>query len=105
MPGSIFVLHEDGALVEMRETPYDSEALLQRLLADYSNLLAGDQIDPEKPRQWLLVSREMRVSGDDGADRGSLDHLFLDQDAGLARHPFSPPQPRVKSIARTPRGR
>ncbi len=81
MPGSIFVLHEDGALVEMRETPYDSEALLQRLLADYSNLLAGDQIDPEKPRRWLLVSREMRVSGDDGADRGSLDHLFVDQDA------------------------
>src|SRR5437899_1004241 len=81
MPGSIFVLHDDGRLVEMKETPYDSEALLQRLLADYSNLLAGDQIDPDHPRRWLLVSREMRVTGDDGADRGWLDHLFLDQDA------------------------
>src|SRR5207237_515196 len=45
------------------------------------NLLAGDQIDPVEPRRWLLVSREMRVSGDEGAERGSLDHLFLDQDA------------------------
>src|ERR1017187_7944894 len=81
MPGSIFILHENGTLIEMRETAYDSEALLQRLLADYSNLLAGDQINPDKPRRWLLVSREMRVSGDEGADRGSLDHLFLDQDA------------------------
>ena len=81
MPGSIFILREDGTLIEMQETPYDSEALLQQLLADYSNLLAGDQINPDKPRRWLLVSREMRVSGDDGADRGYLDHLFLDQDA------------------------
>jgi hypothetical protein len=74
MPGSIFVLHEDGALVEMRETSYDSEALLQRLLAEYPNLLAGDQIDPVAPRRWLLVTRELRVSGDEGVDRGSLDH-------------------------------
>jgi hypothetical protein len=81
MPGSIFILHDDGTLVEMKETPYDSEALLQGLLADYSNLLAGDQIDPDNPRRWLLVTREMRVSGDESTDRGYLDHLFLDQDA------------------------
>ena len=81
MPGSIFILHDDGTLVEMKETPYEAEALLQRLLADYSNLLAGDQIDLDNPRRWLLVSREMRVSGDEGTDRGYLDHLFLDQDA------------------------
>ena len=82
MPGSIFMLLAMTARwSEMKETPYDSEALLQRLLADYSNLLAGDQIDPDNSRRWLLVTREMRVSGDEGADRGSLDHLFLDQDA------------------------
>ncbi len=81
MPGSIFLVHDDGKLVEMKETPYDSEGLLQGLLADYSNLLAGDQIDLDHPRRWLLVTREMRVSGDEGTDRGYLDHLFLDQDA------------------------
>ena len=94
MPGSIFILREDGTLIEMQERPYDFEALLQRLLADFSNLLAGDQINPEKPRRWLLVSREMRVSGDEGADRGYLDHLFLDQDAV--------PTPARRSAAREP---
>jgi hypothetical protein len=44
MPRSIFIFHDDGTLVEMKETHYDSEGLLQRLLADYSNLIAGDQL-------------------------------------------------------------
>jgi hypothetical protein len=29
----------------MSETPYDSQSLLQKLLAKYPNLLAGDQMD------------------------------------------------------------
>jgi hypothetical protein len=66
----------------MEEAPYDSETLLQKLLADHPDLLAGDQIDAEEPRRWLLVSREMAIPGEqDGAGRWSLDHLFLDQDA------------------------
>jgi hypothetical protein len=66
----------------MEEAPYDSEELLQKLLANHPDLLAGDQIDAEDPRRWLLVSREMAVPGEqDGAGRWSLDHLFLDQDA------------------------
>ena len=58
MGGGLFVIQGDGSLVELREQPYDSEALLQELLARYPNLLAGDQIDPDTPRRWLLVSRE-----------------------------------------------
>src|SRR5262249_54088881 len=66
----------------MNEAPYDSEALLQQLLAQYPDLLAGDQMDSGEPRRWLLVSREMAIPGEeDGAARWSLDHLFLDQDA------------------------
>src|SRR5437870_392844 len=80
MSGQIFLLQDGGNLVRMQESPYDSEALLQELLARYPDLLAGDQIDSEVPRRWLLVSREMAVP-DDEADRWSLDHLFLDQDA------------------------
>ena len=78
----IYLIQDGGGLVEMRESPYDSEALLQKLLAQYPNLLAGDQINAAKPRRWLLVTREMAVPGEeDGAGRWSLDHLFLDQDA------------------------
>ena len=66
----------------MEESPYDSETLLQKLLADHPDLLAGDQINAEEPRRWLLITREMAVPGEqDGAGRWSLDHLFLDQEA------------------------
>ncbi len=66
----------------MKEQEYASEDLLQKLLADYPNLLAGDQIDATEPRRWLLVSREMSLaSEEDGSGRWSVDHLFLDQDA------------------------
>jgi hypothetical protein len=82
MNAGVFVLHDDGTLEEMKERPYDSENLLQELLAKYPNLLAGDQMDGEQPRRWLLISREVGIpSEEDGGDRWSLDHLFLDQDA------------------------
>jgi hypothetical protein len=80
--GRIYLLKEDSKLLAMEESPYDSESLLQKLLADHPDLLAGDQIDAEEPRRWLLVTREMTIPGEqDGAGRWSLDHLFLDQDA------------------------
>ncbi|MBD1881169.1 hypothetical protein [Coleofasciculus sp. FACHB-T130] len=81
MTGAIYLIQDKGQLVEMIEQPYDSEALLQKLLADYPSLLAGDQINSAAPRRWLLVSQEMPVpSEDNGFDRWALDHLFLDQD-------------------------
>jgi hypothetical protein len=80
--GRIYLLGGESRLIAMEEAPYDSETLLQKLLADHPDLLAGDQIDAEEPRRWLLVSREMAVPGQqDGSGRWSLDHLFLDQDA------------------------
>jgi len=80
--GRIYLLKEDSKLLAMEDAKYDSESLLQKLLADHPDLLAGDQIDAEEPRRWLLVAREMAVPGEqDGAGRWSLDHLFLDQDA------------------------
>jgi hypothetical protein len=66
----------------MEESLYDSEPLLQKLLADRPDLLAGDQINDVEPRRWLLITREMAVPGEQvGTGRWSLYHLFLDQDA------------------------
>lgn len=80
MTDAIFLV-DGGRLVELTAQPYDSEALLQGLLADYPGLIAGSQIDRAAPRRWLLVSREMRGPGEEnGSRRWSLDHLFLDQD-------------------------
>ncbi len=81
MSGGIYLIQGNGQLVKMDEQPYDSEDLLQRLLADYPNLLAGDQVDSANPRRWLLVKREVELaSEEDGSNRWSVDHLFLDQE-------------------------
>jgi hypothetical protein len=82
MSSGIFLIDGDDQLVELRETPYDSEDLLQRLLATHPGVLGSDEIDPENPRRWLLISRETSVPGElGGSGRWAVDHLFLDQDA------------------------
>ena len=78
------VLLQDGAnVVEMTQQPYESEDLLQQLLADHPSVLAGDQFNSAEPKRWLLMSREAGVPDDDGgADRWALDHLSI-----IAVHP------------------
>ncbi len=72
---------QKGSLIAMPEHGYPKEEELQVLLEEYPDLLPGDQIDPENPRRWLLVARELGVPGAEGeTGRWSLDHLFLDQD-------------------------
>lgn len=80
MNAGIYLVKGDDQLVRMDEQPYDSEDLLQELLAKYPNLLAGDQMDSARPRRWLLIKREAELaSEEDGSSRWSVDHLFLDQ--------------------------
>ncbi|MRR36948.1 hypothetical protein EG829_20255, partial [bacterium] len=83
MPG-LFLVDQSGKLTALSQTEYDSEALLQKLLADYPDLLGGDQMGSGAPRRWLFVTREAPVPDREGsAGRWFLDHLFLDQDAVL----------------------
>ena len=81
MVGSIYLIQNDGKLQAMTEQPYKNEELLQKLLEDYLELLGGDQIDSTVSRRLLLVSREFGVPGEEeGSDRWSLDHLFIDRE-------------------------
>jgi hypothetical protein len=81
MTTGMFILREDGSLAPMSSQPYDSESLLQSWIADHPELLAGDQINHDNPRRWLLVKREAGVPGEESLwVRWSLDHLFIDQD-------------------------
>lgn len=74
----MYLRHGDE-FVAMREQPYEAEDLLQALIADHPEVLAGDEQDDR--RAWLLVRREAGVADtDDGGERWSLDHLFLDQE-------------------------
>ncbi|KQU01828.1 hypothetical protein ASG60_18435 [Methylobacterium sp. Leaf469] len=81
MSEGMFIVRDDGTLVPMRASPFESEAVFQTLLAAHPSLLAAEAVDPGNPRRWLLVAREQGVPGEEGgAGRWSLDHLFVDQD-------------------------
>lgn len=80
--GSIFHIDEHNRAVQLHEIKYESEDLLQQLVGQYPEILAGEQINPENPRKWILISREMGVpSHEGGSDQWFLDHLFIDQDS------------------------
>lgn len=80
MPG-IFVIKEDGSLVEMGETRYEDEDTLQGLLESYPGLLTGESGADGIGRRYVLVRREAGVpESEGGGDRWSLDHLFLDDE-------------------------
>jgi hypothetical protein len=82
MTGKIYLIQENDTLQALSQQDYVNEDLLQTLLQQYPDLLAGDQINETIPRRWLLVSREVGVPDEEnGSERWYLDHLFLDQDA------------------------
>lgn len=69
-------------MVPMTEAPYDSEDVLQRLLAKFPDLLAGDQLASGEAQRWLLIDRESALpDSEDGGGRWSVDLLFLDHEA------------------------
>ena len=79
---AIFLLTDSGNLERVPMRPYDSEDLLQALIAEHPELLAGDQINPDEPVRWLMIKREAGVpGGEQQGDRWSTDHLLLDQSA------------------------
>ena len=68
---------ESGKWVPLSASSEGSENIVQTALANSPELIPGDQIDPEKPRRWLLVQPG---SGDpDPAGKQAL--VLLDQSA------------------------
>jgi len=82
MTGKIFVLQAGNELTELIPSQYSNEDFFQGIIEKYPEILAGDQINPDNPRRWLLISREMGIPAEqDGGSQWYLDHLFIDQDA------------------------
>lgn len=74
VPG-IYLKHGD-AYVSMTETPYDSEGVLQALIAQHPEILADENAGQGR---LLLVRREAGVNDEpDAGGRWSLDHLYVD---------------------------
>ena len=73
----IFQVTVDGQLRQFSSAPYQSEDLLQRLLAAHPDVLASGAGSP----RLMLVAREVAVAEQEGGPgRWSLDHLFVDAD-------------------------
>ena len=77
----VFIIDKQGKTSAMtRIRCANEEKELQDLLENNFDLLAGDQINPEEPRSWLLIKKEMPVpdpvSGTGG--RWSIDFFFVD---------------------------
>jgi len=82
MAGKIYVLRDGDNLAELTLSPYPDENSFQNLIEKHPEILAGDQINPDNPRKWLFISREMGVPAEqEGGSQWYLDHLFIDQDA------------------------
>ena len=80
-PGVVFVsvgaiyLRDGDEFVAMHEAKYDAEAVLQSLLAEHPEIVAGG----ESTAGWVLVRREAGIpDAVDASNRWALDHLFLD---------------------------
>lgn len=80
MDGNIYLINDEN-LTKMKQKEFSDEDTFQKLLEDYPDLLAGEQIDKVIPRRWLLIKREMGINVDsENGNRWSIDHLFVDQD-------------------------
>lgn len=74
------MVDQDG-LTPMTRAAFPTENQLQDLLARFPDIMPGELVDPDSPRRWMLITREAGLAiGGIGAQRFSLDHLFLDQD-------------------------
>ena len=82
MAERIYVMNDKGEIHPLAEEPFDTEDLLQRLVADHPELLDGEQMRPGDPRRWILITREKSIPDTvDAGARWSVDHLLVDQDA------------------------
>jgi len=79
----VYVINNDGVTEEMSNIRCENEDLeLQRILEINPDLVPGDQINPDDPRRWLIVKREMPIPDPNtGGNRWSIDMFFVDQNA------------------------
>ncbi|MGI8593900.1 MAG: hypothetical protein ACR2ML_05965 [Solirubrobacteraceae bacterium] len=76
MPG--VYLKQGEAYLQMTETPFDAESVLQALIAQHAQLLSDEEAG-QGP--LLLVRREAGVGDqEDAGGRWSLDHLYIDRE-------------------------
>jgi hypothetical protein len=80
---TIYSVREDGTTETMKRVRCTNEGTeIQALLEMNLDLIPGDQVNPDDPRRWLMIKKEMPVPDPStGSDRWSIDFFIVDQDA------------------------
>ena len=80
--GHVYIINENGNTIEMQQYYCKNEDKdIQSLLENNPQLLAGDQINPDNHRRWLLIKREMPIEAPNTAEnRWNIDFFYVDQD-------------------------
>jgi len=80
--GGIF-LERDGEIVLLQQAAYQSEDILQEVLASFPQFLAGLTTSGDNEGQLLLIRREVSIPKTEGGGGGSfsIDHVFVGRDA------------------------
>ena len=73
MAEKIYIRNAAGQLEPLDEAEFETEDLLQELIGQHPELLAGDQMSPNDPLRWILIKREMPIEG------WAIDALLMDQ--------------------------
>ena len=75
MAEKIYIRNASGELEPVTEERFETEELLQELIGQHPELLAGEQMRPNDPLRWILIRREMPIAG------WAVDHLLIDHEA------------------------
>lgn len=75
MAEKIYIRNASGELEPLTEKRFETEAMLEELVAQHPELLAGDQLRRDDPLRWILIKPQMPMEG------WAVDLLLLDQDA------------------------
>lgn len=76
---TIFLIDNRNRISEMKDQPYDAEETPRNSLAEFPGVSAGGELNGSALLKWLLIKREAAIPGEDGgAERWSVDHLFVD---------------------------
>ena len=69
MADDVIFVRQGEELAALAVAPYEAEAVLQELLEQHPQLLAGYEMSRSDPRRFLLVCREVPVADQYGAGR------------------------------------
>ncbi|MCY4557588.1 MAG: hypothetical protein OXF79_14640 [Chloroflexi bacterium] len=73
MAEKIYIRNAGGVLEPLEEREFETEAMLEELIALHPELLAGEQMRPDDPLRWVLVKPQMEIEG------WAVDLLLIDQ--------------------------